>query len=238
MSYNRITVKKTNDGIIVTSNDDNIKQVFFGWASGAEFPEFYGRSIEKNVRYATQGHDEWQWDLTTELAEKMICNASATLAEHENFWKTDDIEPREEKANNDVLRALSDCLNGTQEELDEFTAAYITAALWITNDESTPAGGYPLEDNYGVMDISPGAMKNIKADCARFQEVNKALIKDDLEDAGHNFWLTRTGSGCSFLDWPMEGRSSKETAQSLFLSSNKFGNCWIEVGDDGQLHGF
>jgi len=88
--------------------------------------------------------------------------------------------------------------------LDSFTKAYIEAALWSSNDESTPQGGEPLDANYGITDIAPATRETIIADCKRFQEQNAALLIDancfykrcaTLEYAGHDFWRMCLPSG-------------------------------------------
>ena len=99
--------------------------------------------------------------------------------------------------------------------INAFTRAYIEAALWSTNDESTPQGGEPLDKNFGMKDIAPDTLQQIVADCKRFQEENGLLIKDENclykrcaveEYAGHDFWLTRNHHGCGFWDgdWQQE----------------------------------
>jgi hypothetical protein len=39
---------------------------------------------------------------------------------------------------------------------------YIAAALWSTNDESTPSGGYPLDQNYSASDIHPSTLGQMR----------------------------------------------------------------------------
>ena len=78
----------------------------------------------------------------------------------------------------------------------KFLQAYITAALWSTTDESTPAGGEFLDANYGPEDLAPETLEKMKADCERFQAENAQDIASDLERAGHDFWLTRNAHGC------------------------------------------
>lgn len=120
--------------------------------------------------------------------------------------------------------------------LDEFTWAYIEAALWSTNDESNEQGGNPLDDNYGAEDIAPATLKAMVADCKRFQEENAADIAtgDDrtgytaVEHAGHDFWLTRNGHGCGFWDgdWP------EEAGGRLTRACEAFGEINLYVSDD------
>lgn len=59
--------------------------------------------------------------------------------------------------------------------LDKFTYAYIEAALWSSTDESTPAGGEPMDANYTITDLAPETVERMKADCAAFQEQNGRL---------------------------------------------------------------
>ena len=49
----------------------------------------------------------------------------------------------------------------TQQQLDAFTLAYIEAALWSSNDDSTPQGGEPLDANYGIKDIDPDTLEKM-----------------------------------------------------------------------------
>ena len=65
--------------------------------------------------------------------------------------------------------------------LDTFTEAYLTCALWSTNDESTPQGGNPLDDNYCVQDIAPETIAAMAADCRAFQVEHGTDISADLD---------------------------------------------------------
>jgi hypothetical protein len=137
-------------------------------------------------------------------------------------------------------------------DIEEFTTAYIEAMLSTTSDESEPNGGYPLDRNYDESDITPETMARIRADCNAF--LNSPLggrlidIAQDLynrghwhpgfrgdivEQAGHDFFLTRVGSGVGFWDgdWP------KGIAEGLDKLSKEFGEVWFYVGDDGTIDG-
>jgi len=124
-------------------------------------------------------------------------------------------------------------------QLDDFTRAYIEAALWSTNDESTPAGGEALENNYGLDDIAPETLAKIVADCAKFQAENAAdLATFSLHQfkaavhGGYDFWFTRNGHGAGFWDgdWP------EEAGERLTAASEKFDEVWLYVGDDGNIY--
>ncbi len=113
---------------------------------------------------------------------------------------------------------------------DTFTEAYITAMLWSTNDEST-GWWEPFDANYGPEDLDSLALRDIIHDCKIFQAACRSMIEDDLSQAGHDFWLTRAGYGCGFWDgdWPEHGDRLTEI-------SNAFGECNLELGDDGKIY--
>lgn len=117
-------------------------------------------------------------------------------------------------------------------ELDDFTRAYITCALWSTNDGSDESGGCPLDDNYGPEDIAPSALAAIIRDCAAFQEAHAEDIATDPSQAGHDFWLTRNGHGAGFWDgdWP------EPAATRLTKAAKACGEVWLYVGDDGRIY--
>lgn len=128
------------------------------------------------------------------------------------------------------------------EDLDDFTKAYIEAALWSTNDESDPSGGEPLDKNYGIENIAHETIDQMKQDCARFQQENAAdLALYDMtganwsaaEQGGHDFWLSRNGHGAGFFDrdnLPEDARDRLQDAARLY------GEVYLEVGDDGQIY--
>ncbi len=90
--------------------------------------------------------------------------------------------------------------------LDEFTRGYAVCALWSSTDESNEQGGNPLDDNYGIEDISRECLLQMQKDCEDFQEAeakNLSVARDEGEDsgrAGHDFWLTRNRHGAGFWD--------------------------------------
>lgn len=110
---------------------------------------------------------------------------------------------------------------------EQFVDAYVTAALWSSNDDNDS----PLDKNYDSSDIAPEAMEQIRKDCKQFYKENYEMISDDVEQAGHDFWLTRCGHGAGFWDgdWP-------ENGDKLTEASKKFGECWLYVGDDNKVY--
>jgi hypothetical protein len=118
--------------------------------------------------------------------------------------------------------------------VDEFTKAYVEAALWTSMDESTPSGGYPLDKNYGPDDIAPETLALMEADCRKFQEAHAGDIAADLGLAGYHFWLTRCGHGSGYWNgcWP------EDVGERLTDASQKYGEFNLYVGDDGLIHGY
>jgi hypothetical protein len=150
---------------------------------------------------------------------------------------------------NRELDALLDYLRGApvegwMPELDEFTKAYVEAALWSTMDASDDAGGDHLDANYSAEHIAPETLERIKADCAKFQELYGHLLTSDNmrrrseasveASAGHDFWLTRAGHGAGFWDGDWE----KLVGEILTDASKSFGEMELEIGDDGRIHGW
>ncbi len=134
-------------------------------------------------------------------------------------------------------------------ELDEFTAAYLQCALFCETDNSDDSGGEPLDRNYDIFDFSVEALEKAVKDCKKFQEENqKDILKTPdwngqdnytsdgytgLECAGHDFWYTRCGSGVGF--WDREYYSQAEKNR-LTKASEKFGECYVYIGDDNKLY--
>lgn len=115
--------------------------------------------------------------------------------------------------------------------LDKFTWSYIDQAIgWLSHDE-----------NYDANDIAPETLKEMVADCKKFQEENEEAIDSaEVEGrhsnevlAGHDFWLTRNGHGAGFWD----GGWSEPQAEQLTEASEAFGEYDLYVGDDGMIYG-
>lgn len=113
--------------------------------------------------------------------------------------------------------------------MDKFIEAYLAAALWSSTDEKDK----PLDANYTAADIAPETLEQMKADCAQFQAENAEDIAADLEQAGHDLWLSRNrhGSGYWDGDWP------ESAATRLTAAAHTFGEFSLYIGDDGLIHG-
>jgi len=120
--------------------------------------------------------------------------------------------------------------------LDEFTLAYIEAALW-TEEEYLQEQDPNIDVNY--YNINVETLHKMIEDCKDFQESNEQLL-DEAEQkhhflrssAGHDFWLTRNGHGAGFWD-----RGLGKTGDELSAMSKSYGSFDLYVGDDGVIYG-
>lgn len=117
--------------------------------------------------------------------------------------------------------------------MDSFTRAYFDAVLWSSSDNSDDSGGEPLDKNYSISDIADETRDEMIADCASFQDRFVEQIGSELEQAGQDFWLTRNGDGVGFWDggWP------EPAATELTNGAKEYGEYYLYVDDDGQIHG-
>jgi hypothetical protein len=117
---------------------------------------------------------------------------------------------------------------------------YIAAALWSSTDESSEAGGEPLDKNYTADDLAPEAREQMLADVVAFlqgcwgdtwEEFSIDLTGIEPEQIGHDFWLTRNHHGAGFWD-----RGLGEAGDKLTTFAHTFGDCHLYVEDDGLLY--
>jgi hypothetical protein len=126
-----------------------------------------------------------------------------------------------------------------EDRLDEFSRAYMTAALWSSHDESDECGGDPMDDNYGIQHIADETFAAMIEDCQAFQRDHAqtlARCSGDMSQAGHDFWLTRNGHGTGFWDRD-DAVWDKAAREELSRSARSSGNVDLYVGDDGRIHG-
>lgn len=131
--------------------------------------------------------------------------------------------------------------------LDNFTRHYLIAALWSSNDESTEAGGEPMDATYDLNDIAPDTVEQAKADCAAFQLAAADLLAiiypqykphpdagSPEASAGHDFWLTRGGHGVGF--WDRGFGDVGDQISAMVGYGTAFPEVNLYVGDDGKIH--
>lgn len=114
---------------------------------------------------------------------------------------------------------------------DRFTDAYLACALWSSTDDN----GEPLDGSYDLSDISEATLLQAKEDCEAFQRDNWDDIersRESLEQAGHDFWLTRNGHGAGFWD-----RGLGDIGTRLTAASKVYGSVDLYIGDDGKIYG-
>lgn len=116
-----------------------------------------------------------------------------------------------------------------------FLQGYLVCALWSSTEED----GNPLDDNYGIDDLSPEAMAQAEEECKDFILHNTSDILDALDTkigytvsrAGHDFWLTRNGHGAGFWD-----RGLGVVGNRLTAAAEVYGGRNVVCGSDGQLY--
>ena len=111
-----------------------------------------------------------------------------------------------------------------------FLNAYIKAALWSSTDDNDE----PLDDRYGITNLSGELMDRMIDDCSDFM-AKANLPEDKLTQAGHDFWLNRNGHGTGFWDRPEI--YGEEKAEELSTLAETFGVVDLYVGDDGRIYG-
>ena len=125
----------------------------------------------------------------------------------------------------------------------QFCQAYITCALWSSNDNSDDSGGEPMDSNYGASDIAPETLARMESDCDSFESDNAQDLETvssicDKARAGHDFWLNRNGHGSGFWDeYFGDDKELRAAFVRLSDASKAWGSFDLYIGDDGQIHG-
>lgn len=115
--------------------------------------------------------------------------------------------------------------------INSFMKQYIETMLW----SSTDSHDIPLDDKYGIDDISQEAMARIEKDCKDFIDaISEILIDYSYIDSqlAHDFWLTRNRHGAGFWD----GDYPKELGELLTNVSHGFGEINPYIGDDNKIY--
>jgi hypothetical protein len=117
--------------------------------------------------------------------------------------------------------------------LDEFTLAYIMAALW-TYDENAPSGEFSTSGRFEILfpQLASETLLKMIADCQAFQNLAD-LTGYPIKNAGHDFWLTRNGHGCGF--WENDFGTEEQCAKLTALSKT-FRECDLYEGDDHKIY--
>lgn len=114
-------------------------------------------------------------------------------------------------------------------QFDKFSKAMFEAIAFTDLED-------PDCEAYGA-ELSEDSVNVMKSDALQFWLRCRHLIEPSaIEQAGHDFWLTRNGHGAGFLDRPdglYYGYQDFFTKQSEAM-----GTVDIYLGDDGKAHSF
>lgn len=131
-------------------------------------------------------------------------------------------------------------------ELDSFTLGYIEAMFFTECEHGTDAESHDpetqsaLHGDCGFFDLAPDTLERIKADCERFQEVNRETLESayatgyDESQAGRDFWYTRNGHGVGF--WDRGLGDIGDTLDAACGWRTDFPTVWAYLGDDSRVH--
>lgn len=131
-----------------------------------------------------------------------------------------------------LLGYLKGFLNGTR--LSEIARGYLQTALLVETDENDES----YDRSYSVSDFSENAVVKAEHDCREFAADNAGLYRQigiDDERAGGLFWLTRTGSGVTFMDNFKTGSVEMQIAKKLHTNARKYGEAHVHANDEGEL---
>lgn len=116
--------------------------------------------------------------------------------------------------------------------LPEFVQGYIECMFFTDTDEDDD--GCSIKPDSGYYQLSKDALDQILSDCNAFFErpgVPEAIGDKSLVIAGHDFWYTRNGHGCGYLD--RDGYADRDL---LDEAAKTFGECYPCTGDDGLVY--
>lgn len=105
---------------------------------------------------------------------------------------------------------------------------YFETALWSSTDENFN----PLDDDYGIEDLSDEFIEESKKDCENFKKLCDDSEIDLHDNWPHDFWLTRNHHGSGFWDGAYKGTIGDQ----LTDIAHSFGECDLYVGDDGKIY--
>lgn len=123
----------------------------------------------------------------------------------------------------------------TEHPTDKATRQAIVTLLWSEVDEASE----PLDSNYGPTDVAAEAWAAVREDVQGFLSLvvlsgsaeARRIVFRDLEQAGHDFILTRNHHGAGFWD-----RGYGDAGDELTRLAHTMGECYAYVGDDNQVY--
>lgn len=124
----------------------------------------------------------------------------------------------------------------SDKELKEVRDHYIACALWASNDDRSDHD-VPLDRDYTIFDVDPDSLHGLNAMILKFIDsigikLNEYLTDHNLEQLGHDLFLTQNGHGSGFWD-----RKYSDPDLGNFLSdkAHLIGECLPYVNDSGLI---
>ncbi|MBU2527646.1 MAG: hypothetical protein KKC03_13705 [Bacteroidetes bacterium] len=116
-------------------------------------------------------------------------------------------------------------------DIDQAVEDFFETLLWSSTDESTPDGGRPMDDNYGIEDAHENSVIGVRRDLEDFLAQARDMLEAEPKrnDWAHDFCLTANGHGAGFWDGDYE-RGDELTALCQPYHYDAY------VGDDGIVY--
>lgn len=99
-----------------------------------------------------------------------------------------------------TLPAFDDCPGCGQRRVLDRWDGELEEQVCANCSEVQDDGGDPAETNYSWEAFSVRAKDTVIADCTRFVDAHYDDIKNNLDLAGHDFWLTRAMHGAGYWE--------------------------------------
>lgn len=142
---------------------------------------------------------------------------------------------------------------GWMNELDEFQKAYIEAALWTGVDDPDGPDNDPAVYDLPFERIEEETAREMMLHCDVFRLIVGEPFQEEMLTrprgkwpveslAGHDFWLTRNGTGAGFWDGDWEGMNPKygeEWGETLAWIAHMFGEYELSLDvSSGLIYGY
>jgi hypothetical protein len=97
-----------------------------------------------------------------------------------------------------------------------------------------------LDEHFGIDDFSDESLDRAESDCVEFFNriedlIGRARRFANSSHIAYDFWLTRQGHGAGFWDGDYADETD-DVGDELSKVAAEFGECYIVIGEDGQLH--
>lgn len=144
-----------------------------------------------------------------------------------------------EQAKNEVLKSYPNARFLAASDLEVFLSAYKEAALWSSSNDLSEENEEEAEFLEGTgRELYEDAAASMREECIEFLANHGELLAEamksgdyGIEQAGHDFWLTRNRHGVGFWD-----RGLGEVGERLTSAAHAFGEVDLYTGDDDLIH--